>query len=66
VNITIYDIKGRLVSTLLNKSYQAGIHKVEFDGTNLANGIYFVRARILSSAKLAGQHIFTKKIMLLK
>ncbi|MEJ2616958.1 MAG: T9SS type A sorting domain-containing protein [Ignavibacteriaceae bacterium] len=63
VNINLYDINGRVIRKLVNEKYQAGIYKVKFDGTNLASGIYFVHARMLSSGK---QLTFTKKIILLK
>jgi Rhamnogalacturonan lyase family 11, C-terminal domain/Rhamnogalacturonan I lyases beta-sheet domain/Secretion system C-terminal sorting domain len=66
VSINIYDIKGRLVSTLLNKKYQAGIHEIQFDGKNLASGVYSVQTKMVSSDNQSGVHLFTKKIILLK
>ncbi len=63
ISINIYDINGRLISELVNGNYQAGVHKIIFDGVNLASGVYFVHAGMLSPGK---QKIFTKKIVLLK
>ena len=43
VTIKIYDVLGREVSTLVNEEKNPGKYKVEFDGTNLASGLYFYR-----------------------
>jgi hypothetical protein len=43
VSIKVYDITGREVVTLINTDQQAGYYTTEFDGTNLASGIYFYR-----------------------
>jgi rhamnogalacturonan endolyase len=63
VSITLYDVKGRLVRELVNERYQAGIHKITLDGTNLASGVYFVHSRVWLPGK---QAFFTKKMILLK
>ena len=41
--LIIYDITGREVQTLVNEELKAGTYKVDFDGTNLASGIYFYK-----------------------
>jgi type IX secretion system substrate protein len=46
VNITIYDVLGRKVKTLINKPYTFGKHTITWDGTDIQNnsvasGIYF-------------------------
>ena len=42
VTLCIYDLQGRLVATLLNNSVEEkGLHQIQFDATNLSNGIYF-------------------------
>jgi hypothetical protein len=43
VTINVYDISGRLVTTLTNDKLLAGYHFVVWDGSNTASGIYFVR-----------------------
>jgi hypothetical protein len=43
VNITIYDILGRKVETLVNENRQAGYHQVTWDAAEHATGIYFYR-----------------------
>ena len=43
VSIKVYDLSGRLISTLVNSTLQAGTYNVDFDGKNLASGIYFYK-----------------------
>ena len=48
VNITIYNIKGQAVKTLVNDHMNAGFHKIEWDGQNdsekqVSSGVYFCR-----------------------
>ncbi|HEY3250208.1 MAG TPA: T9SS type A sorting domain-containing protein, partial [Ignavibacteria bacterium] len=43
VSIVIYNILGEVVSTLINEVMQEGYYTAEFDGANLASGIYFYR-----------------------
>ncbi|MBN1482419.1 T9SS C-terminal target domain-containing protein, partial [candidate division KSB1 bacterium] len=66
VSIDIYDMNGRLVSTLMNEIFQAGTHEVKFNAAHLASGVYVVRSKMFSSGKKGGEYVFTKKIMLLK
>ncbi len=42
VNLVIYDILGREVSRLVNnEKREAGYYTIDFDGSNLASGVYF-------------------------
>jgi hypothetical protein len=59
VTITLYDVLGRSVMTLVNGYQQAGAHRTILDGSNLASGVYFYRLS-------AGSFVQTKKLMLLK
>jgi len=43
VKLTVYDNNGRIISTLLDSKLSAGKHIIEFDGKQLASGIYFYR-----------------------
>ncbi len=43
VRITVYDVLGRKVETLVDGIETAGIHEVTFDGSRLASGVYFYR-----------------------
>ena len=59
VTIKIYDVLGREVKTIVNEFKKAGIYKVEFNGFNLASGIYIYTMR-------AGNFVESKKLILLK
>ncbi len=59
VNLTVYDILGREVSVLVNERKAPGNYRVEFDGSNLASGVYFYRLQ-------AGDFVATKRLLLLK
>lgn len=45
VNITVFDILGRVVKVLVNSAYSAGIYEFEFTAENLSSGIYFYRLK---------------------
>ncbi len=60
VTISIYDMAGKLVSSLINnQSYNSGYHSVEMDGVNLSSGTYFYRIS-------ADNFVETKKMILMK
>ncbi|MDZ4182391.1 MAG: T9SS type A sorting domain-containing protein [Candidatus Cloacimonadaceae bacterium] len=59
VLLSVYDIRGRKLATLVDESKAAGDHIFEWDAGNLASGIYFYR--ILSGGKSS-----TRKMILLK
>lgn len=46
VRIDIYNNAGQKVETLLNKSMQAGNHKIEWDGSGMASGIYYYKIQV--------------------
>ncbi|MEQ9090192.1 MAG: T9SS type A sorting domain-containing protein [Balneola sp.] len=43
VNMSVFDITGRLVQTLQNGRKPAGSYTINFDASNLSSGIYFYR-----------------------
>jgi len=59
VNITILDIKGRLITTICNEVLDVGNHQFIWDATTQTNGIYIVRST-------AGQTALSQKITLIK
>ena len=46
VNISVYDLTGRLVNTIVNSKMDAGYYTAIFDGTNIASGIYIYRISV--------------------
>ena len=59
VKLTVFDVSGRAIITLVDKWQPAGLHTVKFDGSTLPSGLYF--ARLQSANQQA-----TIKMMLLK
>ncbi len=59
VSLKVYDVLGKEVSTLVNEVKPAGKYKVEFNGSNLASGIYFYCIE-------AGNYHSIKKMVLIK
>ncbi len=59
VVLSVYDIIGNKVATLVNGVKEAGIHSVQFDAANLASGVYFYRLTTNNNS-------FIKKMLLLK
>jgi hypothetical protein len=59
VILSVYDLSGRRVAELVNGRQEAGQHRVNFDGSNLASGIYLYRLS-------AGNYAATGKMVLMK
>lgn len=43
INLNLYNLLGELVKTLAEGTYEAGYHKVDFDASALASGVYLYR-----------------------
>jgi len=59
VNLTIYNVLGQRVATLVNNHLDAGSHTLSFNAAKFASGVYFYRLE-------AGSYVALKKMMLLK
>lgn len=59
VTLTVYDILGREIKTLVNSQQKAGTHKLLFDGSNLSSGLYLYKMK-------AGNFVQTRKMFLIK
>jgi hypothetical protein len=59
VHISVFDYLGREISTLLSQREASGHHIVNFNGTNLASGVYFCRL-------ISDGYTFTRKMLLVK
>ncbi len=59
VQITIYNLLGRVITTLVSETQDAGFKSVQWDATNVASGVYLYQIR-------AGEYVQTRKMVLLK
>ena len=67
VTLKLYDILGREVATLMDEELEPGVHKVDFDAKDLANGVYFYQIHAVTFSPDSGHgFVRTKKLVLLK
>jgi len=59
VNVSIYDLNGRLIETLLSSRINTGSHNIQWDASNHSSGIYIVQVQFEDS-------MHSSKIMLIK
>jgi len=59
VQLVVYDLLGREVSTLVNEDEGPGSYEVKFEGTGLSSGVYFYRLT-------ADNFVQTRKLLLLR
>jgi hypothetical protein len=59
VKLVVHDLAGRVVAELAAGNFAAGYHKIHFDASRLASGVYFYKLE-------AGSFTNVKKLMLLK
>ncbi|MFZ1460823.1 MAG: T9SS type A sorting domain-containing protein, partial [Ignavibacteria bacterium] len=62
VSLSIFDMTGKEVKSLVNSVQTAGYYSVSFDGSSLASGVYYYRVTV------TGQNNFvaTRKMLLVK
>ena len=64
VNLSVYNVKGQLVRTLLDSKMDAGDHAIEWhgrdqSGSNVGSGVYFLKIK-------GGRYVSVKKMIMLK
>ena len=59
ITLTVFNTLGQIVRELVNGEMQAGYHEVQFDGSDLASGVYLYRMQ-------AGSIVDVKKVVLLR
>jgi hypothetical protein len=57
--VFVYDVKGRVIQTLVNEQLQPGTYETTFDGSQLSSGVYYYKL-------ISDNYIYTKKMVLLK
>ena len=59
VKITVFNLLGQEIKTLVNETKEAGIHEINFNAQNLNSGVYLYKIE-------AGSYIQTRKMTLIK
>jgi len=59
VSISVYNLQGKEVVSLINGNMEAGYHSISWNADRFSSGMYFVKM-------VAGEFVNTKKLMLVK
>ena len=59
VLLTVHNLLGQVVATIVNGDQEAGFHQIRFDATGLASGVYLYRIE-------AGKFVQTRKLTLIR
>jgi len=59
VNLSVYDLKGKLMDKLVNKTFEPGTHVQNWDAQFVSSGVYFLVME-------AGTYSSSQKLILMK
>jgi len=59
VSLTVYNVLGKAITTLVNEQKHAGSYNISFNASELPSGVYFYKL-------IAGNYVSIKKMLLLK
>ena len=59
ISLKIFDVNGKLVQVVNPKTYQIGVHNIQWNASSLSSGMYFINM-------FNGADRYTQKVMLLK
>jgi hypothetical protein len=59
VVLSVFDLSGRLVETLVDKVVPAGMYSEYFDGSGLCSGMYMIRL-------VAGEHATSRRCIIIR
>ncbi|MFQ6607704.1 MAG: T9SS type A sorting domain-containing protein [Fidelibacterota bacterium] len=65
VKLSVYNLNGQLVATLVNQQKSAGYYSVQWDASNVGSGIYIYQISMISPGG-TDEHLFRKKCVLVK
>jgi len=66
VVLKVFDVLGRDVQTIVDRSQSAGDHSISFDASALPSGVYFFRLDALGQVQPFQRHTKTRKMILIK
>jgi len=59
INLSIFNLLGELVTTLVDEKQNAGYHQVEWDASGFASGVYYYKLH-------AGEFVQVRKMVLIR
>ena len=59
VTLTVYNMMGQPVSSLIDRQMEAGTHEITFNATGLATGVYIYEMK-------TGSHVSRQKMILMQ
>jgi hypothetical protein len=66
VSLSLYDVLGNEIATLINEEKSEGVYEITFYARNLPSGAYFYQLRIYPANGGAEEFVETKKMILMK
>ena len=66
VKLTVYDLLGREIQTLVDEIKTAGVYSVPFDAGNLSSGSYFYKLHVGASTEAGQKLVDVKKMLFLR
>ncbi len=66
VTLKVYDVLGRDLSTLIDRTEETGSHQVILDASGFASGVYFYTIAIEQNGSSQGEVMLRKKMLVLK
>ncbi len=65
IRIKVYDIAGKEIAEIVNKTLQPGTYQTRFDGDNLSSGVYFYKFEVIDR-NTNNVFVETKRMLMIK
>jgi hypothetical protein len=65
IHLTVHDLLGKEIATLVNGYFEAGVYTIQFDGSSLSSGIYIYKLQAEGSSS-GKQFIESRQMILMK
>jgi hypothetical protein len=66
VKLTVFDVLGKEIGTLVKEQLSPGTYQADFDATNLPSGVYYYSLEFRQAGSMTGEFSQTRKMVLIK
>lgn len=67
VTLSVFDVLGKLVATIVDENLPAGYYDRQFNAGNLASGVYFYRVQVSATGNAnRGSYVETRRMVLIR